>query len=121
MFFSFQCGVYAQSIKIIDKPLFLITERDGSLASSQFINKKRSIEEYESRLYGALKLYQFIFSNHLSVNNKMYITLSYMFFKDHPNAFIVYFFKYIVKYYPRIAIKLPLYIVFIYCKELLKL
>lgn len=52
--FSAQCGLYAKSIGVIDKVLYVVTQRDGSLASSQFgdyVYRVRSYEEMYERTY----------------------------------------------------------------------
>ena len=59
--FSIKCGHYAKKIKVIDRPFFIVTERPGSLASSQFSNKS-SLVELESRLDVALSIRRFLIS-----------------------------------------------------------
>jgi glycosyltransferase involved in cell wall biosynthesis len=53
--FSTLTGYYAKDIAIIDKPFFVITERSGSLASSQFKNSKISLQECRQRFHVSLK------------------------------------------------------------------
>jgi len=55
-YFSLITGHYAQSVAIIDRPFYVITERAGSLASSQFGTKKISLEECQTRLDVALRV-----------------------------------------------------------------
>ena len=54
-YFSLVTGHFAQQIAVIDKPFFIVTERTGSLASSQFGTKKISLEECQTRFDVALK------------------------------------------------------------------
>ena len=54
-YFSTVTGHFAQQIAIINRPLFIVTERSGSLASSQFKNNKISLEECLIRFDVALK------------------------------------------------------------------
>lgn len=54
--FSAQCGLYANSIKVFDQELFIITQREGSLASSQFKECTRSYEEMYSRTWVSTRM-----------------------------------------------------------------
>lgn len=85
--FSIKCGHYAKTIKIIDKPFFIVTERPGSLASSQFSNKS-SLVELESRLDVALSIRRFLISEGVPTPwNKDY---GINFFRYYPFKFIKY-------------------------------
>lgn len=111
--FSFKCGLYAKDIAIIDRVFFVITERDGSLASSQFNGKKKSVEEYTSRLEGALKIRKLINEKKIPIKNRMYVDLSFDFVTDYPYSFYKYYFFSMLKSYTRIAITLPLYLCYL--------
>ena len=54
-YFALVTGHFAQQIAVIDKPFFIVTEREGSLASSQFGTKKISLEECQTRFDVALR------------------------------------------------------------------
>jgi len=60
VFFSCVIGHYAKEIAIVNKPLFIVTEREGSLASSQFSNKIISLKECLDRFNVAFKTRLFI-------------------------------------------------------------
>jgi glycosyltransferase involved in cell wall biosynthesis len=89
--FSFKCGAFAKNIVIIDKPFFIITEREGSLAASQFNNKKRSVEEYKIRLGVFLNIRKFVEEKKLNIRYTQYLSFSYSFWKDWPLEFLKYF------------------------------
>ena len=54
-YFSLVTGHFAQQIAVINKTFFIVTERSGSLASSQFGTKKISLEECRTRFDVALR------------------------------------------------------------------
>lgn len=56
VYFSCLTGHFAQNIAVIDRPFFIVTERRGSLASSQFSKKGISLEECQVRFDVALKI-----------------------------------------------------------------
>ena len=56
VYFSCLTGHFAQNIAVIDRPFFIVTERRGSLASSQFSEKGISLEECQVRFDVALKI-----------------------------------------------------------------
>lgn len=56
VYFSCVTGHYAKSIAVIDRPFFIVTERQGSLASSQFSEKGISLEECQVRFDVALRV-----------------------------------------------------------------
>ncbi len=56
VYFSCVTGHFAQTIAVIDRPFFIVTERRGSLASSQFSEKSISLEECQVRFNVALKI-----------------------------------------------------------------
>lgn len=60
--FSTLTGHYAKEIAIIDKPFFVITERAGSLASSQFNDRKISLQECKERFLVSLNIHKTIFN-----------------------------------------------------------
>ncbi len=55
VYFSLVSGHLAKKIAVFDKPLYIITERPGSLASSQFGTKKISLDECQTRFDVSLR------------------------------------------------------------------
>ena len=111
--FSFRCGAMAKQIAVFNRPFFIITEREGSLASTQFNGKKRSVQEYTSRLKGALKIKEFIDSNKLKVKHRMYVDLSYEFMRDYPIEFAKYYFTSLINVQFGTSLSLPLYLLYL--------
>lgn len=109
--FSFKCGFYAKRIAIINTPLFIITEREGSLSSSDFSKKKISKEECEIRLEGALNIKHFCIRNNVDFKLGSYINRAVIYFKNYPSDFIYYYRTQILKKYDTIAYALPFYMV----------
>ena len=56
VYFSCMTGHHARTIAVIDKPFFIVTERRGSLASSQFSDKRISLEECQIRFDVSVKI-----------------------------------------------------------------
>lgn len=65
--FSVRIGYYANKIAIIDKPLFIITQRSGSLASSFFNGEEKKTEEMKIRTEVTMKSQNFVFSKGLKI------------------------------------------------------
>ena len=119
--FSFKCGTLAESIAIIDKPFFVITEREGSLASSQFTGKKPSIQEYTARMSVALETVRFKDLHHVRTDYATYKSYSYPFFSAYPIAFSRFFFGVIIPRYPQYAPRIVLSICQGYLRRLRRL
>ena len=60
VYFSTVAGYYASTIRIEDVCFFIVTERQGSLASSQFSNNRPSLKECEIRLAETTKVRSFM-------------------------------------------------------------
>ena len=103
--FSFKCGYYAQNIAIINKTFFIVTEREGSLASSQFTHVKPSSKEFKARLRVSLTTSAFINQHNIPVELD-YKEYALSFFKIRPLAFMQYLFFYIIPEYPKYAIRI---------------
>lgn len=58
--FSFMAGHLAKKIKVVQTPLYIVTQRSNSLASSQFSRSTISEEECETRLNISLKIARLI-------------------------------------------------------------
>ena len=107
--FSFKCGVYAKDIAVIDKPFFIITEREGTLAASQFTKQKKTAKEYTIRLGVLLNICKFIDDEQLDVGYLPYRSYSYAFMHDYPREFWNYYFKVMLPRYFKLAWKTPVY------------
>ena len=103
--FSFKCGTFANVIAVIDKPFFIITQREGTLAASQFNNKKTTVAEYVTRLGILYELSKFVGENHLSINYRPYPNYAFKFCKDWPKEFWRYFFTELLYRYPKKALQ----------------
>ncbi len=60
VYFSAVSGYFAKSIKVMQDVLYIVTERAGSLASSQFEKRKPTYNECKIRLGVALKVRNFM-------------------------------------------------------------
>lgn len=60
VYFTTVAGYFASSIRVEDEVFFIVTEREGSLASSQFGYNKPSLKECEIRFAEALKVRSFM-------------------------------------------------------------
>lgn len=63
--FSISAGIYAQRIAIDSRVLFIVTEREGSLASNQFGQRVISKEECITRLSVAIRVRELLEKNNL--------------------------------------------------------
>lgn len=109
--FSFKCGALARKIAVINRPFFIITQREGSLASCQFTANKCSEYEYQSRLEAAFGIVSFIRDNNMCINNRLYVKLCYDYIKDWPYLFFKYYFSSILIKHPTLALSLPLFFI----------
>jgi len=114
--FSFKCGTYAKTIAVIDKDLFVVTEREGSLAASQFTDHKASPEEYRTRLGVMLDVCRFKDSKRIRIDliPRKY---SFSFFLDWPREFLRYYFSEIVPHFPRYALPILCYVAWKYFRR----
>lgn len=106
--FSVLCGLYAQKVVVFDEPLFLITSREGSLASAQFSAKKRTIKECETRLSVALRIQALLDKHNICYDTLKYKYVAYQFWTDHHNQFWLYFFRNLPRY-PRTLWRIAIY------------
>ena len=60
VYFSAISGYFAKSIRVMQDVLYIVTERSGSLASSQFEKRKPTFNECKIRLSVALKVRKFM-------------------------------------------------------------
>lgn len=110
--FSFKCGAFAKSIAVIDKPFFLVTERAGTLAASQFIKGKTSADEYKTRLWVLYNLSKFVDDNKLKIKYRAYPGYAYRFCKDWPKEFWKYYFAELLNKFTRHALWTLVYFVY---------
>lgn len=110
--FSFKCGAFAKKIAVIDKPFFLITERAGTLAASQFTIGKTSVNEYKTRLFVFYNLSKFVDDNKLKIKYRAYPGYAYKFCKEWPKEFWKYYFTEVLTKYTRHALWTLVYFVY---------
>ena len=111
--FSYRCGALARKIAIIDKPFFIITERAGSLASSEYNGGRKGPEELKIRIQGFLNVTTFNKQHNLKVKYYSHAREANKFFKYWPAEFLKYYFTYIVPNYPKQSIIMAMYIFYI--------
>lgn len=107
--FSFKCGAFARSIAVIDKPFFIITERIGTLAASQFTKGKKTVGEYKSRLGVFLNICKFVDEENLNIKYRPYPNYAYNFMHDYPKDFWKYYFGEMIQKYLKQALWTPVY------------
>lgn len=106
VYFSINAGYYARTINVDDTILYLVTERNGSLASSQYLRRIPNWEECKIRLSEAIKVRDFIESK--GVEN-FALEFNYYFLdirKYHTWHYLLYMLKLFVK---RPSYVLPFY------------
>lgn len=116
--FSFKCGVFAKKIIVIDKPFFLVTERAGTLAASQFTKGKTSVDEYRTRLSVSYNLSKFVDDNKLNIKYIAYPDYAYRFCKDWPKEFWSYYFTELLTKYTRYAFWTLVYFVYFFITDI---
>lgn len=89
--FSLQCGYFAKRIGVVDKQMFLITQRQGSLASALLSKKKMSLKEYKIRTDVGYEAAEFLRRHHVNYQLIQYTSFSKGFFENYPIAFLFYF------------------------------
>lgn len=110
VYFSTVAGYYASSIRIEDEDFFIVTERQGSLASSQFGLNRPSLKECEIRLAESTKVRSFMEDRGLpkfdvQFNKYLSIIRSY-----YPCRYYLYLFKFTILH--------PSYVIPFYRKDL---
>lgn len=91
---SIKIGYFAKDIAIINKPLFIITQRNDSLAASYFTGKKMSLEECRIRTVVAMKNQNFIDSKRIGIEINTFKSLKTSILRDYPFSF----FKLVTRY-----------------------
>ena len=117
--FSLKCGTYAKTVAVIDKVLYIVAERDGSLAASQFSGAKPSAEEYAQRLEVGLSNCRFA-DGHGIHAGLMPTYYACSFYNDWPGEYKQFFRSVIARQYPQYALRLFLGVLFITVKRRLK-
>ena len=92
---SIKIGYYANSIAVIDKPLFIITQRDDSISSSFFYGKRMDEEECKTRTYVAMKCQDFLDRNKANIEIITFKTFKATLLRDYPSAFFASIIKYV--------------------------
>ncbi len=102
--FSFKCGAFAKTIRIVDRTFFVVTEREGSLAAYQFTGEKRSVQEFIARFDVALSTQAFKDRQHIPIQFAPYKENAFTFFKAYPRPFIRHYFRFVLPHYPQYAL-----------------
>lgn len=90
---SVKAGLHASAIAIYDKPLFIITERPGSLAASQLNKKLKTTEEYNIRMEVALSSQAYVYSQGLDIDLPLYKREAWRYIRHYPGAFTCFFIR----------------------------
>ena len=94
--FSLKCGIHANKIAVIDIPLFVITERTGSL---EFANKGiKPIWEYKLRTKIALECQAYADKHGKGIETRQYISEAIGFFHHYKKAFVPFYCSMIPRY-----------------------
>lgn len=76
VFFSFMAGHFAEKITVVNQILYYVTQREGSLASSQFTHQTMSLTECETRLGVSLKIVELTRQYNIPFKGTLHIELS---------------------------------------------
>jgi len=106
--FSLQCGLNARTIAVLPEALFLITSREGSLASAQFAERKPSVKECQTRLGVALRAQDTLDKQKIRFDTMKYKYLAYQYWSAHQASFWGYFFRRLPRY-PHSMLQIALY------------
>ncbi len=96
--FSFMTGHLAQKIKVVDAPLYIVTQREGSLASSQFSDKVMSEEECITRLGVSLGIAKLIRRYDIPVDYQLPLLLSLTMRRYYPVRYLLTMTKLLVTF-----------------------
>lgn len=111
VYFSTVAGYYASSIRVEDEVFFIVTEREGSLASSQFGINKPSLMECEIRLAESTKVRAFMEKNGMKKFDKQFNKFLSFIRSYYPHSYCLYLLKY--------SFLCPSYVLPFYKKDLL--
>lgn len=87
--FSFVAGHLAGKVQVVDHPLYIVTQRSGSLASSQFSDKVMTLRECEDRLDVALKVVRMTRKYDIPVKKDQYLELSRAMRQHYPVRYLL--------------------------------
>lgn len=96
--FSFMAGHLAGKIKVVNDPLYIVTQRSGSLASSQFNNKKISLQECKTRLEVMLNIVKYSQENNIPFKGHLHLDLSRALRQNYPIQYGFLLIKLLVKW-----------------------
>lgn len=113
VFFSALTGYYAKTIKIDTRVLYVVTERQGSLASSQFKSQSPHLEECKIRLQEAVKVRNFLEDKGIKRFDAQY--------RQFMNELKSYYRKEYVKMMIKYTFTHPTYVLPLYKRDLLSL
>ena len=86
--FSFRAGHLADKIRVVDVPLYVVTQRSGSLASSQFTNKVMSLKECEDRLDVAIRVARMTRECNIPVKKDLHLEHSWAMRLHYPGHYL---------------------------------
>ncbi|MBR5694878.1 MAG: glycosyltransferase family 2 protein [Paludibacteraceae bacterium] len=87
--FSFVAGHLAGKVQVVGHPLYIVTQRSGSLASSQFSDKVMTLRECEDRLDVALKVVRMTRKYDIPVKKDQYLELSRAMRQHYPVRYLL--------------------------------
>ncbi len=87
--FSFVAGHLAGKVQVVGHPLYIVTQRNGSLASSQFSDKVMTLRECEDRLDVALKVVRMTRKYDIPVKKDQYLELSRAMRQHYPVRYLL--------------------------------
>ena len=94
VYFSTVTGLHASSIRVKDELFYIVTERPGSLASSQFGFNKPDLKECEIRLSEAAKVRLFVEKNGLENFDIQFNKYLSFIRSNYPFRYFMHLFKY---------------------------
>jgi len=96
--FSIKIGYFAKTIKVIDKQLFIITQRSGSLASSFFNGNKMPLSELKIRMIVAMKVQNFLDKHNLGIEINTFNSSKKWILGNHQGLYFLLLFRYSLIY-----------------------
>ena len=111
VYFSTVAGYYASTIRIEDVCFFIVTERESSLASSQFGNNKPSLKECSIRLEESTKVRSFLEEKGIKKFDKQFNKYFSFIRSYYPRGYFIHLLKYSFFH--------PSYVIPFYKKDLL--
>ena len=96
--FSLKIGYYANRITVINKPCFIITQRNDSLTSNLICGKKLSLDECKKRTYVATINQNFLDKRGMNIEINNFKAYKSFFLRDYPVSYILFILHYFIAY-----------------------